>query len=136
MCSRDCIKKGWILLKPKKNYYIKKTEKLLGELDAYRNSLAYLTSIQNDVNLPPCKAELRKKRIRYLTNTLDAVNRALELLDPVERTVIEGMFFRRTPDALEEVCEACGLERSSVYRHRSRALKKLAAALYGEVGGD
>ena len=35
-------------------------------------------------------------------------------------------------DALEEVCEACGLERSSVYRYRTRALKKLAAALYGE----
>ncbi len=123
-------------MKPKKNYSIKKTEKLLGELDACRNSLAYLTSIQNDGNLPPCKAELRKKRIRYLTNTLDAAERALELLDPVERTVIEGMCIRRTPDALEEVCEMCGLERSSVYRHRARALKKLTAALYGEVGGD
>lgn len=119
-------------MKTTKNYYIKKTEKLLGELDVSRNALAYLTSIQNDVNLPPHKAELRKKRIRYLTNTLDAVGHALELLDPTERTVIERMCIRRTPGALDEVCEICGLEKSSVYRHRSRALKKLAAALYGE----
>ncbi len=119
-------------MKPKKNYYIRKTEKLLGELDACRNSLDYLTSVQDTANLPPKKAELRKKRIHYLTNTLDAVDRAMALLDPVERTVIEGMCIRRTPEALEEVCEACGLERSSVYRHRARALKKLAAALYGE----
>jgi len=119
-------------LKLKKNYSIKKAEKLLGELDAFRNSLAYLTSIQNDVNLPLRRAEIRKKRIRYLTNTLDAAERALALLDPVEREVLEWMCIRRTPEALEDVCEACGLEKSSVYRHRARALKKLAAALYGE----
>lgn len=119
-------------MKSKKNYFIRKTEKLLGELDAYRNSLAYLTSVRNTADLPPHKAEIRKKRIDYLTNTLGAVDCALELLSPVERTVIEGLCFRRTPEALEEVCEACGLERSSVYRHRARALKKLAAALYGE----
>ena len=29
------------------------------------------------------------------------------------------------------VCEACALEKSSVYRYRARALKKLAAALFG-----
>jgi len=119
-------------LKVNKNYYIKKTEKLLGELDACRNSLAYLTSIRDAAALPPRQAEIRKKRIRYLTQTLGAADHALTLLSPVERAVIEGMCIRRTPEALEEVCEACGLERSSVYRHRARALKKMAAALYGE----
>ena len=119
-------------MKPKNNYFIRKTEKLLGELDACRNSLAYLTATQNIAELPPRKAEILKKRIQYLTKTLRAAERALALLDPVERTVIERMCIRRTPEALEEVCEACGLERSSVYRHRARALKKLAAALYGE----
>lgn len=130
--SSSLYQKGWIVLKPKQNYIIKKTEKLLGELDTCRNSLAYLTSFRNTANLPPYKAEVRNKRIQSLTKTIRAAEHALALLDPVERTVIEGLCIRRTAEALEDVCEACGLERSSVYRYRARALKKLAAALYGD----
>ena len=125
--------KGWIVLKSKQNYFIKKTEKILGDLESCRNSLAYLTSVRNNANLPPYKAEVCRRRIQSLTKTLDAAEHALALLDPVERTVIEGMCICRTPEALEDVCEACGLERSSVYRYRTRALKKLAVALFGEV---
>ena len=115
----------------KKPYAVRKVEKILRELDAYRNSLAYLRAIDGAEGLPLRKAEIMKKRIRYLTHTLDAVEHALGFLDPIERTVIEGLY--RTPDGtFDDVCEACALEKSSVYRYRARALAKLAAALFGE----
>ena len=117
----------------KTSYAVKNVEKLLRELDDSRNSLAYLTSIREDAPLSPRKSALLKKRIRYLTHTITAVEHALGRLEPIEQTILEGLFLRpASADALEEVCEACGLERSSVYRYRTRALKKLAAALYGE----
>ena len=108
----------------KTSYAVKNVEKLLRELDDSRNSLAYLTSIREDAPLSPRKSALLKKRIRYLTHTITAVEHALGRLEPIEQTILEGLFLRpASADALEEVCEACGLERSSVYRYRTRALK-------------
>ena len=115
----------------KNNYTIRKTEKLLRELDACRHALAYLTSIQGPAALSLRKEEVLRKRIRYLSQTIGAVEHALVFLDPIEQKIIRGLYLD-TDGSLERVCATCALEKSSVYRHRARALGKLAVALYGE----
>lgn len=115
----------------KKSYSVRKVEKILRELDTARHSLAYLTSIQGTSSLPLRKEEILKRRIQYLSHTIAAVEHALGFLDPVEQKIICGLYLDREP-SLGRVCEACALEKSSVYRYRARALEKLAFALYGE----
>lgn len=114
-----------------KNYSVRKTEKLLGELDTCRNTLDYLLSLSK-TPLPLSKAETVRRRIRYLSRTLEAVEHALGLLDPLERTIIEQFFFHRSSErSVDDICAMCTLEKSSVYRYRARALARMAAALYG-----
>ncbi len=115
----------------KQSYSVRKVEKILRELDAYRHSLAYLTSIEGTAALPLRKAEIMKRRICYLTRTIAAVEHSLDFLDPTERNIITGLYLN-PEHSFDDVCEACALEKSSVYRYRARALGKLAAALYGE----
>lgn len=115
----------------KKSYSVRKVEKILRELDASRHSLAYLTSIQGISALSLRKEEILKNRIRYLSRTIAAVEHSLGFLEPVEQKIITGLYFDAEP-SLERVCEACAMEKSSVYRYRARALGKLAVALYGE----
>ncbi|MBQ7932944.1 MAG: hypothetical protein IJ334_18295 [Clostridia bacterium] len=114
----------------KKSYSVRKMEKLLRELDVCRHSLTYLTSVQGTA-LTLRKEDLLKKRICYLSRTVEAVEHALGFLDPLERKIIEGLYFD-ADGSVERVCEACAMEKSSVYRYRARALGKLAVALYGE----
>lgn len=113
-----------------KNYPVRKVEKILREMDAYRHSLAYLTSIQGTSALSLRREELLKKRIRYLSRTIEAVEHSLGYLDPIEQKIITELYFNHE-HSFANVCEACALEKSSVYRYRARALKKLAAALFG-----
>jgi len=115
----------------KKSYSIRKTEKLLRELDASRHSLAYLTSVQGTAGLPLRREEILKKRIRYLSRTIEAIEHSLEFLDPLEQKIIRELYFDAEP-SVERVCAMCALEKSSVYRYRARALEKIAVALYGE----
>ena len=114
----------------KKNYNIRKVEKILRELDACRHALAYLNSIQG-ASLSLRKEETAKKRVLYLSRTIEAFEYAVGLLDPIEQKIIRGLYFD-ADGSVEKVCETCALEKSSVYRYRARALEKLAAALYGE----
>ncbi|MBQ4590464.1 MAG: hypothetical protein IJP32_12140 [Clostridia bacterium] len=115
----------------KKSYSVRKVEKILRELGASRHSLAYLTSVQGTSALPLRKEQLLKNRLRYLSRTIEAVEHSLAFLDPVEQKIITGLYFDAEP-SIERVCEACAMEKSSVYRHRARALEKLAVALFGE----
>ena len=115
----------------KKSYSVRKIEKILRELDASRHSLAYLTSVQGTAGLPLRREEILKKRIRYLSRTIEAVEHSLGFLDPTEQKIIQGLYFDAEP-SVERVCEMCALEKSSVYRYRARALGKIAVALYGE----
>ena len=113
----------------KKRYAVKRIEKILLEYNACRHSLAYLTSIR-DTSLSLRKEEIADKRIRYLSYTLNAIEQAVGLLDPIEQKIIRGLYFD-ADGSVEKVCETCALERSSVYRYRARAVDKLAVALYG-----
>ena len=62
---------------------------------------------------------------------IEAVNLALEALDLRQRQILFRMDIRQQPDAVERLCQDLEVERSSVYRHRDRALEKFALAFYG-----
>lgn len=56
---------------------------------------------------------------------------ALELLTPQERKILRRLYMEEA-DATA-VCRELGMERSSLYRYRDGALRKLTLALYGAV---
>lgn len=115
----------------KKSYYVKRVEKILRDFEATRHSLLYLNSISGTSAMSLRKEELLRKRILYLSRTVVAVERSLEFLTPIEKKVICGLYLDPNP-SFDRVCETCALEKSSVYRYRSRALEKLSVALFGE----
>ncbi len=115
----------------KKTYALRKVEKILREVPAYRESLVYLTAVRSTGALSLREAETARKRIAYLTLTIASLERALGRLTPLERKVIDGLY-AENEQTFEDVCERCALEKSSVYRYRAKALAKLAAAMFGE----
>ncbi len=108
-------------------------EKILQELDAYKNSLEYLKSIEGCAELSLTSARAMRTKITYLSRTIAAVEHALSFLDETERNIITGLYLKKE-QSFDDVCEFCALERSSVYRYRARALAKLATAMFGGVG--
>lgn len=114
-----------------KKYLLRKVEKILRELDAYKHSLAYLSAIQETAALTPRAAETTRKRIRSLTLTITSLEHALGLLTPLERTIIDTLYLT-SEHSFDDLCETCALEKSSVYRYRTRALQKLAVVMFGE----
>lgn len=114
-----------------KKYHLRKVEKILHELDAYKHSLAYLTALQETAALLPRAAETTRKRISSLTLTITSLEHALQLLTPLEHTIITNLYLN-PEHSFDDLCSACALEKSSVYRYRTRALRKLAAAMFGE----
>lgn len=114
-----------------KKYYLRKVEKILREVDIYRHTLAYLTAVQETAALTPRAADTTKKRIASLTLTITSLEHALSLLSPLEHTIITTLYL--TPEhSFDDLCAACALEKSSVYRHRTLALQKLALSMFGE----
>ncbi len=108
----------------------KQTEQLLSDILAYKNSLAYLRNVAECGTVPNAEAENVRKQIRYLECTIEAVENAFALLSDVEYDIITNLYL--VPgNSVEDLCEMCALERSSVYRYRASALRKLAKAVYG-----
>lgn len=62
---------------------------------------------------------------------LEITNRALEVLNPEERLVLHQLYMYPQGDSLEQLCRKLGVEKSSIYRRRDRALHKFTVALYG-----
>lgn len=118
----------------KKSYAIRKVEKILRELESYRHSLAYLTSIEGVSGMTLRQMQGMKKRIRYLSRTIDAIEHSLGFLSPAEQKIIAEFYFK-SEHSFDAVCEACALEKSSIYRYRARALQKLAVAMFGDEVG-
>lgn len=56
---------------------------------------------------------------------------ALGVLTPQERLILLRFYIYPEKGALERLCAEMGLEKSSLYRHRDRALEKFTVALYG-----
>jgi len=113
-----------------KKYYYDKTERLLKDLDFYKSSLDYYGKIRGCAELTLRQHREMNKKAEYMTRTLHAVEHALTMLNPTERDVVTKLYLERG-FTVDDVCEVCALERSSIYRYRSSALKKIAKALYG-----
>lgn len=62
---------------------------------------------------------------------LDVTERALRSLTKEEKLILQRLYICPEKGAVERLCEELGLEQSSIYRRRDRALQRFAIALYG-----
>lgn len=60
-----------------------------------------------------------------------AVNRALSGLEPDERLILQQLYILPQDGALEKLMDRLGVEKSSIYRRRDKALQKFTLSLYG-----
>lgn len=56
---------------------------------------------------------------------------ALKILTGEERLILRRLYIYPESGSLERLCQELGVEKSSVYRRRDRALEKFTLALYG-----
>ena len=73
-----------------------------------------------------------------LNNALDqarcwvsVTNRALGALDPEEKLILHRLYIYPEKGSLEQLCKELGVESSSIYRRRDRALHHFTLAYYG-----
>ncbi len=72
-----------------------------------------------------------KDRLTEAESWVADTNTALGSLPAADRRLLELLYLTARPMGVDRICAAMGLERSSLYRRRDRALEKMAAALYG-----
>ncbi|MCR5683050.1 MAG: hypothetical protein K6G29_11435 [Clostridiales bacterium] len=108
---------------------LRRAEKLLRELPYMESALVYYDSL---AETPLARRDRRILRVKRagLRDSVEAAERALSLLTPEERKVADCLFLSPESD-LGEVCAACAMEKSSVYRKRRRILEKVALAVWG-----
>ena len=59
------------------------------------------------------------------------ISRALAALEPEERLILQQMYIVPQSGALERLSDSLGVEKSSIYRRRDKALQKFTLSLYG-----
>jgi hypothetical protein len=69
--------------------------------------------------------------LRQAESWIRSTQGALSVLSPQERLILLRLYICPEPKALERLVGELGIEQSSIYRHRDRALKKFTMALYG-----
>lgn len=104
--------------------------KFLKELRFYKNALDYYTGLNEINDLSVFKRDEITRRRTSLERKIRAIENALDLLNKTERTIIEQMYVIDNKSA-EDLCEMLSFERSSIYRYRTSALKKIACAVFG-----
>lgn len=62
---------------------------------------------------------------------LCSMNKALSALTPEEKLVLQRFYICPEKGSVERLCDELGLENSSVYRKRDKALRHFTVALYG-----
>lgn len=62
---------------------------------------------------------------------METVDGALKVLEPEEQEILQCMYVFPQKGALDTVCDALHLEKSSIYRRRDKALRKFTLAMYG-----
>ena len=73
-----------------------------------------------------------------LSNTLDQTNRwlttfdrAMRSLTKEDRLVLQRLFILPERDSIPRLCDELGVEQSTVYRKRDKALERFTRSLYG-----
>ena len=72
-----------------------------------------------------------EKSLERASRWMEIVDGALEVLEPQEREILQCMYVFPQKGAVDTVCDALQLEKSSVYRRRDKALRKFTLAMYG-----
>ena len=62
----------------------------------------------------------------------DITRRGLETLTPEEKLVLQRFYLTPEQGSVQRLCMELGVEQSSIYRKRDKALRKFALALYGQ----
>ena len=65
---------------------------------------------------------------------LKMTDRALTILTPEEKLILHRLYIYPERGALDRLCNELGVEHSSIYRKRDKALERFTMALYGSVG--
>ena len=113
-----------------KNFQVKAAEKLLSDIELYKSSIEFYKGLLECDSLPEDKYKKALEKLKYLNHMVNSVEHAIELLTDTEREIIKKLYFHKEL-SFYDICEDCSLERSSVYRHRTNALKKISKAIYG-----
>lgn len=77
-----------------------------------------------------CRQELQRS-LDQARQWLETVNLALGVLTPVEKRILHHFYIAPTVGSMDRLCNDLGLEKSSIYRHREKALQRFTLALYG-----
>lgn len=62
---------------------------------------------------------------------LQTTDRALTALSKAERQILHRLYMYPEKGGVEQLCTELGMETSSIYRHRDKALKHFTMAYYG-----
>ena len=71
----------------------------------------------------------RLRGYEYLRHSLEETEQALAQLSPAERLVIQMLVIRQDRGNLGRLCQMLEVEKSTVYRIRTKALRQLADLL-------
>ena len=64
------------------------------------------------------------------------VEAAMSVLTPEERRILDKCYVNRKRGAVDDLCGELGVEYSTVYRWRDRALRRFAKAMFGNLAID
>ena len=72
-----------------------------------------------------------KWRLRQTESWLECTDRALESLSREEREVLRRFYMHPEKGCVDRLCDELGVETSTVYRKRDKALRQFTISLYG-----
>ena len=73
--------------------------------------------------------ENRLKQLQTMRLQVEAMDKAMQALTPEERLVVERMLIHPAAGSVQELCQILGVEQTSVYRRKYKALDKLIGTL-------
>lgn len=71
--------------------------------------------------------------LKITENLVKLTEKGLDVLDKLERQVLEGFYFEKSGARIETLCEELHFEKSRLYQIRDSALRKFTIAMYGTV---
>ena len=77
------------------------------------------------------KRQELERTLRYVRQWLDVADRGLFALSDEERMILQRLYLYPQKDAFQRLSMELGLEQSSIYRKRDRALQRFTEAIYG-----
>ena len=100
---------------------------LLRQFDALRRAGENLKALGE---ISP--SEELEERLAKTEKTLGIIQRGLAALTPEQRLILSRFYIYREKGNPQRLCEALGVEQSSVYRRKDQALAKFIEAIWGD----